>query len=143
MRDDGQVMQSKEGGDGRRRANDTFPPTGPDTGVSPHFTEDFVENPRLVLIWAVGLPAAVFVGVGFALEGADSAGQRLLGAGVAVTAVLLVASFVLRYFPQVLHHEWWGRSRTQQLAKGVLLWAWVVFLVGTALGWVVSLIAAY
>jgi hypothetical protein len=61
--------------------------------------------------------------------GADAAAQRLVGVAIAVTAALLVASFVLRYLPGALHHEWWAGSRMRRLVHGALLWAWFVFVV--------------
>jgi hypothetical protein len=123
------VKHPKESVGGRHRSEATCPPTGPDTGVRPRVTTDLKENPRLVLTWALGLPAFVVGGTMQALM-ADAAGQRLVGVGIAVTAALLIASYVLRYFPGVLHHEWWARSRMRRLANGALLWAWVVLLVG-------------
>ncbi len=139
MGDDAPVMQP-EGTGGRHRSNDTFPPSGPDTGVPPRITTDLMENPRLVIFWALVLPAALVGGARVALDGGHAAAHRLVGLGVALTSALLFASFALRYVPRLVHHGWWARSRTRRLGKGVLLWAWFVCLVLGLLWTLVSLV---
>ncbi|HEX2892419.1 MAG TPA: hypothetical protein VHO29_00265 [Marmoricola sp.] len=82
-------------------------------------------NPREVMALVVAALIALTWGVRTAVVG-EPAGERILGAVGVLGALLLLASYVLRFWRPVLDEDRWSRSRPRRLARFVLLNAWEV-----------------
>jgi hypothetical protein len=81
------------------------------------------ENPREVLAVVVGAMIGVVLGVRAVVAG-HAATERILGAGAVVAALLLVASYALRFRPSVLEGAGWSRSPMRRVTRFVLVHAW-------------------
>lgn len=96
-------------------------------------------DPRQTLFVASG----VVLGLGWGIRRLLADGhplERGLGAVVMACALLLFASYVLRFFPAALQGDRWSGSRPRRALRSVLRWSWGLFLVAAVLAALVGLI---
>lgn len=83
------------------------------------------DNPREVLLTACLTFAALALGTHLITEGSTPA-LRLLGLPIVAGGLLFIISYVLTFLPGVLAGEGWKQTRTRQVARVVVKYAWAV-----------------
>ena len=124
-----------EGGrEGRATSHRREGPGAPESSFLSHVKSDL----REVLLFLVLLPLAIWALGEWVLTTRGWAAWSI-GVSGAFVALLLLCSYVLRFFPAVLWHSFWSRSRPRRMAQLVLIWAWAAGLLVLVAAGVVAL----
>jgi hypothetical protein len=100
---------------------------------------DYPREPALVGLGGL-------LGLGWGVSTAVAVGPvlgRALGVVAAVAGLLVLVSYVLRFFPSALQGDCWYTTRPRRAVRLALDYAWGVFLVAALLAWVASLFVDY
>ncbi len=126
------------GGSGRHRR----PGPAAIDDPTPSFPKVLLENPREPAMVLLGGLAGLAWGMSTAIAPGPML-RHALGEGAAVAGLLVLVSYLLRFFPAALHGEDWSRTRPRRALRLLLKCAWGVFLGCALLAWVAGLFAGH